>query len=125
MSAIIAAVSIGLSGGVASALHGLGVPECSLPMAEDGSANASIASDELTNKQTNWYRIRVFGDDRHRDDLYTKDIRRTYWFYAKVEIARSNVSLAPLADRTRRMAKLAVAEALATTDHECVVGLEK
>ena len=36
MSAIIAAVSIGLSGGVASALHGLGVPECSLRMAEDG-----------------------------------------------------------------------------------------
>src|SRR6516162_1587253 len=24
---------------------------------------------ELTNKQKNWYRIRVFGDDRHRDDL--------------------------------------------------------
>jgi hypothetical protein len=45
MSAIIAAVSIGLSGGIASALRlglcgggtvGLGVPECSLRMAEDG-----------------------------------------------------------------------------------------
>jgi hypothetical protein len=45
MSAIIAAVSIGLSGGVASALRlglcgrgavGVGVPECSLRMAEDG-----------------------------------------------------------------------------------------
>jgi hypothetical protein len=40
---------------------------------------------ELTNKQRNWYRIRVFSDDRHRDDLYSKDIRRAYWFYAKVE----------------------------------------
>jgi hypothetical protein len=44
MSAIIAAVSIGLSDGIASALRlalcgggtaGLGVPECSLRMAED------------------------------------------------------------------------------------------
>jgi hypothetical protein len=33
-------------------------------------------SDELTNKQKNWYRIRIFGDDRHRRDLYSKDIRR-------------------------------------------------
>ena len=24
---------------------------------------------ELTNKQKSWYRIRVFGDDRHKDDL--------------------------------------------------------
>ena len=45
----------------------------------------------LTNKQKNWYRIRVFGDDRHRDDLpraercIGKGIRRAYWFYAKVE----------------------------------------
>ena len=28
-----------------------------------------INNGELTNKQKNWYRIRVFGDDRHRDDL--------------------------------------------------------
>ena len=48
---------------------------------------------ELTNKQKNWYRIRVFGDDRHRDDLprgetcIGKDIRRAYWLYAKVEFA--------------------------------------
>jgi hypothetical protein len=61
------------------------------------SASASIASDELTNKQRNWYRIRVFGDDRHRDDLYNKDIRRAYWFYAKVETSR--------ADRTGRPKK--------------------
>jgi hypothetical protein len=45
---------------------------------------------ELTNKQKNWYRIRVFGDDRHRaicraGRRYSKDIRRAYWFYAKVE----------------------------------------
>ena len=51
------------------------------------SASASIANDQLTNKQRNWYRIRVFGDDRHRDDLYTKDIRGAYWFYAKVDRA--------------------------------------
>jgi hypothetical protein len=50
-----------------------------------GSASASTADDELTNEQRNQYRIRVFGDDRHRDDLYTKAIRRDYWFYAKVE----------------------------------------
>jgi len=48
---------------------------------------------ELTNKQKNWYRIRVFGDDRHRGDLprgetcIGKDIRRSYWFYAKVGMA--------------------------------------
>src|SRR5262249_21317538 len=41
----------------------------------------------------NWYRIRVFGDDRHRDYLpraetcIGKDIRRSYWFYAKVGMA--------------------------------------
>ena len=46
---------------------------------------------ELTNKQKNWYRIRVFGDDRHRGDLprgetcIGKDIRRAYWFYPKVQ----------------------------------------
>jgi len=44
---------------------------------------------ELTNKQKNWYRIRDFGDDRHRDDLprgdIGKGIRKAYWFYAKVE----------------------------------------
>jgi hypothetical protein len=46
---------------------------------------------ELTNKQKNWYRIRVFGDDRHRDDLprgetcIGKGIRKAYWLYAKVE----------------------------------------
>jgi hypothetical protein len=48
---------------------------------------------ELTYKQKNWYRIRVFGDDRHRGDLprgetcIGKDIRRSYWFYAKVGMA--------------------------------------
>ena len=53
---------------------------------------------EITNKQTIWYQIRIFGDDQHVGDLpreetpITEDIRRAYWFYAKVEIARSNVS---------------------------------
>ena len=47
---------------------------------------------ELTNKQKNWYRIRLFGDDHHRDDLprgetcIGKGIRKAYWFYAKVEL---------------------------------------
>src|SRR5262249_51796374 len=46
---------------------------------------------ELTNKQKNWYRIRVFGDDRHKGDLprvetcIGKVILRAYWLYAKVE----------------------------------------
>jgi hypothetical protein len=46
---------------------------------------------ELTNKQKNWYRIRVFGDDRHRDALPRREtcigkvIRRAYLFYAKVK----------------------------------------
>ena len=62
---------------------------------------------ELTNKQKNWYRIRVFGDDRHRDDLprgetcIGKDIRRAYWFYAKVE-SRSDRDAVTRSMRRRR-----------------------
>ena len=47
---------------------------------------------ELTNKQKNWYRIRVFGDDRHRDDLpragkrVWQTIRKADWFYTKVGV---------------------------------------
>jgi hypothetical protein len=53
---------------------------------------------ELTNKQTNWYRFRIFRDDRHRGDLprgetrITKDIRMACRLYAKVKIAFSKVS---------------------------------
>lgn len=49
------------------------------------------------NKQTNWYRIRIFCDNRHRGDLprtetrITKDIRMAYQLYAKGKIAFSKV----------------------------------
>jgi hypothetical protein len=53
---------------------------------------------QMLNKQTNWDRIRIFCDDRHRGDLprgetrITKDIRMGYRLYAKVKIAFSKVS---------------------------------
>ena len=74
-----------------------------------GSAAAlahQCGNGELTNKQKNWYRIRVFGDDRHRGDLprgercIGKVIRRAYWFHAKVQ-SRSGRNAA-----TSRRAKL-------------------
>jgi hypothetical protein len=55
-------------------------------------------SQQMLNKQTNWYRIRIFCDDRHRGDLprgetrITKDIRMGHGLYAKVKIAFSKVS---------------------------------
>jgi hypothetical protein len=51
----------------------------------------------LMNKRTNWYGIRIFCDVAHKRDLprgetcIAEDIRRSYQFYAKVEIARSSV----------------------------------
>ena len=42
-----------------------------------GAVAHQCGNDELTNKQKNSYRIRIFGDDHHRRDLYSKHIRRT------------------------------------------------
>ena len=48
---------------------------------------------KLMNKQTNWYRFRIFRNDSHWGDLpraetrITKDIRMAYRLYAKVKIA--------------------------------------